>query len=748
MNALLRRITTSTLLFLALFTLVIPIPAALAQVVTCQERLAQAEAQYKVGQFEEVIALLPTCLENEGFDEEERQQAYRLLGLSYLGKDLVNDARGTIQKLLELVPDYQADPEQDPPVFTDLVDDVREEMQTEPEPEPEPEPQLEPEPITEQPTREGGRSPLKWLAIGGGALAAAVLGAMLLGGKDNNGNGVQCGPITVNELEPNNFEGQAQVLRNGCPTGADGPVTVLGNLGGNDVEDFYRFTTTEPGLNIFLGDLSANVDIILFRNIEAIGFSTEEGNASEAISVPGLAAGTYLVLVFYVDTDISTSYTLVVDGEIGGSANFSLLYNPDPNVATLAESYRLVGHPGDVDASLSTTFAELAVDNWTAFHEDGADITEYDGSEAFRFRPGRGFWVRSKDAIAFSQTAAPVPLDHNDTYTIALHPGWNIISNPFYVAVDWKAVQEVNYVTQNLWQWQGHYAMTDVFASAERGEAYYFMNATNLEALKIPYPGAASAKAWLERSEAAVLTLSAYRDGEKASSVEVGLAYEASLGFDPYDQFAPPGYFETASLRLVPKPTRPSARRQVLAREFRPQHSDHQLFDLILEAPIGEPITVQVNGLSAFAGYEVYLLDRDRSTLYNLRRQPTLTLLPSVEQSRYFLIIGSSGFVRTMQEELTPSAMHLSNAPNPFNPSTLIAYTVPAPRSGEHVRLAVYNVMGQLVRVLVDASMHQGTYAVTWDGTDASGAPVASGTYLSRLQVGAFSQTNTMLLLK
>ena len=189
MNVLLRRIATSTLLFLALFTLVIPIPAALAQVVTCQERLAQAEAQYKVGQFEEVIALLPTCLENEGFDEEERQQAYRLLGLSYLGKDLVNDARGAIEKLLELVPNYQADPEQDPPVFTDLVDDVREEMQTEPEPEPEPEPQLQPETEPDPPTRDGGGSPLKWVAIGGGALAAAVLGAMLLSDKEENGNG-------------------------------------------------------------------------------------------------------------------------------------------------------------------------------------------------------------------------------------------------------------------------------------------------------------------------------------------------------------------------------------------------------------------------------------------------------------------------------------------------------------------------------------------------------------------------------
>ena len=97
---------------------------------------------------------------------------------------------------------------------------------------------------------------------------------------------------------------------------------------------------------------------------------------------------------------------------------------------------------------------------------------------------------------------------------------------------------------------------------------------------------------------------------------------------------------------------------------------------------------------------------------------------------------------------MTPTAVLLSNAPNPFNPSTQISYTVPASSSGEQVRLEVYNILGQLVQTLVDAPMQPGSYTVTWDGTDTSRTPVASGTYLYRLQMGHVQLTKTMQLLK
>ena len=72
----------------------------------------------------------------------------------------------------------------------------------------------------------------------------------------------------------------------------------------------------------------------------------------------------------------------------------------------------------------------------------------------------------------------------------------------------------------------------------------------------------------------------------------------------------------------------------------------------------------------------------------------------------------------------------LQNAPNPFNPTTTIRFSLPAAGTA---RLAVYSVAGQLVRVLVDGPTAAGAHAIVWDGRDASGREVASGVYVYRL---------------
>ena len=85
------------------------------------------------------------------------------------------------------------------------------------------------------------------------------------------------------------------------------------------------------------------------------------------------------------------------------------------------------------------------------------------------------------------------------------------------------------------------------------------------------------------------------------------------------------------------------------------------------------------------------------------------------------------------------------NMPNPFNPSTVIGYQLP---EAGLVRLAVYNLLGQEVRVLVNESKDAGSFTATWDGTDELGRRVASGIYLYRIQAGDFSASRRMLLLK
>ncbi len=100
--------------------------------------------------------------------------------------------------------------------------------------------------------------------------------------------------------------------------------------------------------------------------------------------------------------------------------------------------------------------------------------------------------------------------------------------------------------------------------------------------------------------------------------------------------------------------------------------------------------------------------------------------------------------------ETTPTLSRLHpNHPNPFNPSTTIAYEIAGGEAATvPVRVAVYDVTGRCVRVLVDANVHTGFYATTWDGRSDAGTPVASGVYICSMRAGSVHASRRMVLLK
>lgn len=84
--------------------------------------------------------------------------------------------------------------------------------------------------------------------------------------------------------------------------------------------------------------------------------------------------------------------------------------------------------------------------------------------------------------------------------------------------------------------------------------------------------------------------------------------------------------------------------------------------------------------------------------------------------------------------------MLMQNYPNPFNPGTTIEYALARPG---HVRMEVFNILGQRLTVLVDEYLEAGYHKYTWN---ASGVP--TGVYFYRIRSGDFEKTRKMLLLK
>jgi hypothetical protein len=93
------------------------------------------------------------------------------------------------------------------------------------------------------------------------------------------------------------------------------------------------------------------------------------------------------------------------------------------------------------------------------------------------------------------------------------------------------------------------------------------------------------------------------------------------------------------------------------------------------------------------------------------------------------------------QDVLEPKEYQLSqNYPNPFNPVTQIQYNLP---EQTHVRLEVFNSLGQKVMELVNTQQLAGSHTASFDATELS-----SGVYLYKITTPSFSQTKKMLLVK
>lgn len=88
-----------------------------------------------------------------------------------------------------------------------------------------------------------------------------------------------------------------------------------------------------------------------------------------------------------------------------------------------------------------------------------------------------------------------------------------------------------------------------------------------------------------------------------------------------------------------------------------------------------------------------------------------------------------------------PDRIELSqNYPNPFNAQTVIAYSLPF---DSHVKITVYNLLGQSVETLVSTDQQAGDHQVTWDAGD-----VPTGVYFYRIEAADFTATRKMLLAK
>ena len=157
---------------------------------------------------------------------------------------------------------------------------------------------------------------------------------------------------------------------------------------------------------------------------------------------------------------------------------------------------------------------------------------------------------------------------------------------------------------------------------------------------------------------------------------------------------------------------------------------------------------------TTFSNFEFPAGLRPDSFIFNWK----VGTFPNVQLDRaLFVFIKSAGPTFTkaggddwglgpVQEVEVPEAFTLEqNYPNPFNPSTRIRYGLD---KQTHVKLSIYNTLGQEVVTLVDGVQDAGFQTVSWNGTDNLGQQVSAGVYVYRLEAGNNVQIKKMTFTK
>jgi len=507
--------------------------------------------------------------------------------------------------------------------------------------------------------------------------------------------------------------------------------------GTSTVVKFQYGTTGSYGSTVTVSQspLSGNSDVSVRATITSLTQNTIYHCRVTATNSTGTSYGSDLTFTTY-----STSITL--------NRKYTFA---DP---TQSGSYQMIGIPGNGSIALNSAITGTVKQDWDAYYDNGNTsnyLVEFDNSSSFTFNPGNGFWVISKNTITLSQTISSIALDTNCNYSIPMHSGWNMISNPFNYACSWSQVVDLNVLSTNapiLYSWTNSNWSENINFSPYIG--YYIYNSSNLTSLIIPYNsvGTMGKISTVNRTVSndtlnKEMEISLLKNSVKTTSVYAAINPKASVDFDQFDYLAPPADFQDQSMVLINDSLSIGYKKMI--KDCRPEIGGGKEFDLVIKDKKGVDLVLSFDGLNNFSKYECYLMNNSSKKFYNLKDQNTITIKGNIFS--YKLLIGSSDYISKMKAANAPDNYNLyQNYPNPFNPSTTISYTL---ESDSRVKLSVYNILGELVKDLFVGGQEKGYHELQFDASK-----FASGVYIYSLQAipasgkPGFTSSRKMILLK
>jgi len=422
-------------------------------------------------------------------------------------------------------------------------------------------------------------------------------------------------------------------------------------------------------------------------------------------------------------------------------------------------SYRIIGLPINPSShSVSAVFDDDlgAYDNtqWRLASYNAGTETYEEHAQADPVYPGQGYWliVRGGGRYGSAGTCVRPTMTHSnvDYYRVELDQGWNILANPFGFDVSWSDVlfddngtisgHDVDILDDVVYSYNGS-SYTTLNGIRDWEGVFVYIKKSGVDAL------IRCRAASVSKTVPPVERMSAEDNWAVNVRLEVGgLADDYNLvgvrpgalgGADEFDYMEPPPAPDGPRLGF-----KQNGDRGLRRTDFRPPFEDGAVWEIELERAAGGVLTF--DGVSNIPENMTAWIKMSGCMTAVVDEDAAIVVPDNVTSLQ--LIIGTEKYLSDDNGMVMPGSFVLEqNVPNPFNPITNINFTLP---EAGYVRLEVFNILGQSIRVLTDEELPAGYHTAVWDGTENNGGETASGIYFYRIEYDQYNLTRKMLLLK
>jgi hypothetical protein len=374
------------------------------------------------------------------------------------------------------------------------------------------------------------------------------------------------------------------------------------------------------------------------------------------------------------------------------------------------------------------------------------------------FLYGTAYWVNSPDFSFYSSTAAVSTGEVN----YSLQHGWNFVPNPHLCSYPLRSIRFT--VNGQLFRYSEMISQKLISRGVfvYRNGSYVAVNEIlPNESFFIKYYGSPSLTTYInflpfyEAPEITPptsnwnLTMEVSSGNSDKDSIVLGTNPTAHEEYDfrldlPAAPVKPFNSLQTYISREAPEDI--SFLDSKLYSEFRSPFNATQeqekIWNFKLVAPSADPITFTLTGLTLPAGY-TFRIGIDNMQ-HNLADGNSFTFTPPAAGT-YEGFVKVNNYPVSNADLVQVPVSALTVYPNPFNPTTTIAFYTP--RSME-LSVTLYNIKGQKVRNLHSGQLGMGNHQLVWDGKDDGGRGVSSGIYFARVNAGKYVQNVKMVLMK